>query len=149
MAIEAIGHVNIKTPIFAETVAFWEAAFGLVRGPAATMADQEHNAWLHAADGRALIHVNTLAPGDERAADVVSRLDHVAFDCSDLPGTKARLDAAGIAYTLVETRVPGLVQINLREPNGVKVELTFGHEAVRRGALLDAKTTRLPHRRVD
>ena len=97
MAIEAIGHVNIKTPIFAETVAFWEAAFGLVRGPAATMADDEHNAWLHAADGRALIHVNTLAPGDERAADVVSRLDHVAFDCSDLAGTKARLDAAGIA----------------------------------------------------
>lgn len=133
MAIEGLGHVNIKTPDFAETMRFWEAAFGLVRGPAATMASQEGNAWLHSPDGRPLIHVNTLAPGDERDPALVSRLDHVAFDCSDLPGTRARLEETGIAYQLIETRVPGLIQINVRDPNGIKVELTFGHETVRLG----------------
>jgi catechol 2,3-dioxygenase-like lactoylglutathione lyase family enzyme len=131
MAIDALGHINIKTSDFAETMRFWETAFGFVRGPAATLTDQERNAWLHAPDGRALIHVNTLAAGDVRPAGLVNRLDHVAFDCSDIAGTRSRLDAAGVNYTVVETRVPGLVQINLRDPNGIRVELTFGHEIVR------------------
>nr|AGU09953.1 hypothetical protein [uncultured organism] len=131
MAIEAIGHINIKTPEFAETMRFWQTVFDLVRGPAATLADEENNAWLHSADGRPIIHVNSLSPGDDRPAGLVNRLDHVAFDCSDLEVMRARLDAAQVTYRVVQTRVPGMVQINLHDPNGIKVELTFGHELVR------------------
>jgi catechol 2,3-dioxygenase-like lactoylglutathione lyase family enzyme len=133
MTIERIGHINIRTPLFAETMAFFERLFDLRRGPAATMADQENNGWLHGADGRPILHINALRADEAaRPAGVDGRLDHVAFDCSDLPAMVARLDATGASYTLVDTRVPGLRQINLRDPNGIKIELTFGHEFVRK-----------------
>nr|WP_295661747.1 VOC family protein [Polymorphobacter sp.] len=133
MAIERIGHINIRTPEFAATMAFFETVFDLVRGPAATMADQTKNAWLHSPDGRPIIHVNAMLPGEvDRPAGVVGRLDHIAFDCSDRPGMAERLDRARVDYDVRETRVPGLVQINLRDPNGIRIELTFGHEAVLR-----------------
>ena len=133
MAIERIGHINIRTPEFAATMAFFETLFDLVRGPAATMADQTKNAWLHSADGRPIIHVNAMLPGEvDRPAGAPGRLDHIAFDCSDQPGMAARLDRAGVDYDVRQTRVPGLIQFNLRDPNGIRIELTFGHENARR-----------------
>lgn len=100
MAIERIGHINIRTPEFEATMSFFETVFDLVRGPAATMADQTKNAWLHSADGRPIIHVNAVLPGEvDRPAGVVGRLDHIAFDCSDRPGMAKRLDAPGSTMT--------------------------------------------------
>lgn len=132
MTFERIGHINIKTSDYEGTMRFYESLFGLARGPAATMTDQTRNGWLHGPDGRPILHVNSLSEGDERPAGSASRLDHVAFDCRDRAGMQARLDAAGVPYEVRDTRVAGLVQINLRDPNGIKLELTFGHEAVRR-----------------
>ncbi|UAK24767.1 VOC family protein [Sphingomonas nostoxanthinifaciens] len=132
MAFERLGHINIKTSEFDATMHFYQTLFDLQPGPAATMADQDGNAWLHGPDGRAILHINRLDPGDARPVGAVTRLDHVAFDCDDQPGMQARLDAAGIAYRVFATRVPGLVQINLLDPNGIKLELTFGHALVQR-----------------
>ena len=133
MAIDRIGHINIRTPDFEATMVFFETVLGLVRGPAATMADQTRNGWLHGSDGRPIIHVNATLPGEiARPAGANGRLDHVAFDCSDQGGMAERLDRAGIWYEVLRTRLPGLVQFNLIDPNGIRVELTFGHEATLR-----------------
>ena len=122
--IERIGHINIKTPLFAETCAFYEALFDLARVPALTMADQERNAWLATADGHAVIHVNT-SVDTAPAADGPARLDHVAFECRDVAAMRARLDALGVRYAHAVSRIPTLEQIFFTDPNGIRIELTF------------------------
>jgi catechol 2,3-dioxygenase-like lactoylglutathione lyase family enzyme len=127
--IERIGHINIRTPLLEETLGFYEALFGLRRGPAKTMMDQARNAWLYDADGRAIIHVNM--PGQGEAVPGVGdrgRMDHVAFDCRDPDAMEERLAALGIAYRRRPTLVDGLTQIVLRDPNGINLELAFGTE---------------------
>ena len=121
--IERIGHINIKTPLFAETCAFYEALFDLARGPALTMADQQRNAWLATADGHAIIHVNTTA--DASPAATPARLDHVAFECRDVAAMRARLDTLGVRYAHAVSRIPTLEQIFFTDPNGIRIELTF------------------------
>lgn len=77
--IQRIGHINIRTPLFEETLTFYEAVFGLRRGTAKTMADPTRNAWLYDHDGRALIHVNmptageAVPPPEYAAASIMSR----------------------------------------------------------------------------
>jgi catechol 2,3-dioxygenase-like lactoylglutathione lyase family enzyme len=127
--IDRIGHINIRTPLLEETLAFYERLFDLVRGPASTMADQSRNAWLFDRDGRAIIHVNM--PGEGEAVPVIGargRMDHVAFDCRDPDAMEARLGQAGVPYLRRETRVAGLTQIVLKDPNGINLELAFGTE---------------------
>jgi catechol 2,3-dioxygenase-like lactoylglutathione lyase family enzyme len=127
--IERIGHINIRTPALAETIRFYEALFDLKAGPALTMSDQARNAWLYDRDGRAIIHVNRPPDGEEPVATAVrSRLDHIAFDCDDMPEIERRLVALDIPYGKRETLVPGLTQIVLSDPNGIKLELAFGTE---------------------
>lgn len=127
-----LGHINIKTPLIEETIGFFEL-LGLRRGVAATLADQQRNAWLYDEEGRPIVHVNALADGETREPHHAARLDHVAFDCEEEAAFAARLAAAGVPYLRRETNVPGLVQFNLTDPNGIRIELTFGHEAVRDG----------------
>ncbi|MGN6374107.1 MAG: VOC family protein [Sphingomonas sp.] len=125
--IDRIGHINIRTPLLEETLAFYEALFDLVRGRAATMADQTRNAWLYDRDGRGIIHLNM--PGDDEpvpAPGARGRMDHVAFDCRDLEAMEERLRRLCVPYRRRETLVPGLTQIVLRDPNGINLELAFG-----------------------
>jgi catechol 2,3-dioxygenase-like lactoylglutathione lyase family enzyme len=129
-----IGHINIRTERLEETIAFFGAVFGFTRGDAATMPSQDGNAWLFDDMGTPLIHLNRPRAGAASGSTADGALDHVAFNCDDLPAMRARLEAAGIAYTEVQTRVPGLVQLNCTDPNGVRLELAFGHEAAQRPA---------------
>lgn len=127
--IDRIGHINIRTPLLEETLAFYERLFDLVRGPASTMADPDRNAWLYDQDGRGIIHVN-MPPQGEPVPEIGARgrMDHIAFDCRDPDAMEARLKAAGISYLRRETRVAGLTQIVLKDPNGITLELAFGTE---------------------
>jgi catechol 2,3-dioxygenase-like lactoylglutathione lyase family enzyme len=120
-----LGHVNIRTVKLAETVAFYETVLGFRRGDAATMDDQLVNAWMFDPDGRACVHLNAPKDGGPVKPGDGSCLDHVAFDCEDEPGMRARLERAGIAYVRREYPAAALLQLVVRDPNGVKVELTF------------------------
>jgi catechol 2,3-dioxygenase-like lactoylglutathione lyase family enzyme len=128
MAEPTLGHINIRTDRFEETLAFYEAVLGFRRTAAPTNPDPALNLWLVDAKGRASIHVNALLPGEPTriARDCV--LDHVAFNCTDIDAMSAHLDRLGIAYRRVPTLLPGLIQLVLADPNGIKIELTFGHE---------------------
>lgn len=126
-----IGHFNIRTPHLEATLAFYEEVLGLQRGPAATMTDQTRNAWLFDAQGRAVVHVNM--PGkDEDAPSLGTLLDHVAFDCENLEEMRGHLKQLGVIFVERNSRVSGLSQITLADPNGIKLELTFGTDLVRR-----------------
>ncbi|WP_019831516.1 VOC family protein [Sphingomonas sp. PR090111-T3T-6A] len=124
--IERIGHINIRTPILKETIRFYEELFDLVAA-GQTMGHQELHAWLYGKDGRAIIHVNTPPDGEVPAPPGVrARLDHIAFDCSDVGEMERRLNAFGVPYVKRATRVAGLTQIVLSDPNGIRLELAFG-----------------------
>ena len=125
-----LGHVNIRTARLEETCSFYERLLGFRRGVAATNPDPERNIWLHDALGNPSVHINVFRPGEEAAPGERSCLDHIAFNCPDRTAMAALLEREGMTFTVVETRVPGLIQFNLRDPNGVRVELTFGHERV-------------------
>ena len=62
---------------------------------------------------------------DERITGPTGALDHISFGARDLAGTKAFLQGKGIAFD--EAPLPGttIQQIFLRDPMGLKIELTF------------------------
>jgi len=129
-----LGHINIRTDRLEETCAFYERLLGFRRGVAATAPDPTRNIWLFDAAGNASVHINTFREGEARVAGGGTCLNHVAFNCPDREAMAAQLAADGIPYTVVETVVPGVSQFNLHDPNGVAVELTFGHERLMAGA---------------
>jgi catechol 2,3-dioxygenase-like lactoylglutathione lyase family enzyme len=121
-----IDHVNLLTAHFDETVGFYEAALGMTRTVPASAVQREQNAWLCGADGSALIHVNGPLSGETvPAIGQQSRLNHFALACTGLDAARARLDAAGVVYQQRRIEPRGITQLNLRDPNGILVELTF------------------------
>lgn len=131
----ALGHINIRTDRLEETCVFYERLLGFRRGIAATVPDPSRNLWLFDEAGNPSIHVNVFREGEERKAGGGTCLNHIAFNCPDPGAMAAQLDAEGTPYQVVNTIVPGVVQFNLRDPNGVAVELTFGHELMTAEAL--------------
>lgn len=125
MRILKIDHVNIRTPLFEETLRFYEECLGMARGPAGSVHGRPQNLWLYA-DGVPLIHVNG-PTGDEVVADigVKSRLDHVALACADLGQWRAHLTAKGVPFREAKLQGRDVTQLNLHDPNGVKIELQF------------------------
>lgn len=132
-----LGHVNIRTDRLEETLVFFETALGFRRGVAPTNPDPTLNVWLYDEEGCPSVHLNQRLPADPPAAAAPGALDHIAFNCTDMAAMRAHLDAAGIAYRHVPTLVPGLEQLILHDPNGIKVELSFGHEGLPPFAPLD------------
>jgi catechol 2,3-dioxygenase-like lactoylglutathione lyase family enzyme len=126
MRVNRIGHINIRTTLIEETLRFYETHLGFVRGPAVSAVQRADNYWLYDPHGAPLIHVNG-PTGDETVAPqgLASRLDHVAFDCSGYQACRSRLIANGIAFHEQPLPARNLHQINLRDPNGIKIELTF------------------------
>ncbi len=126
MPVTNIGHVNIRTPIQEETLVFFERCLGFRRGPGPASRGGGVNVWLFDDSGAPLVHV-TQPPLDEapRDPEVKSRLDHVAFNCTDSAAFAARLEAEGVDYTVASLPAAGLRQFNLFDPNGIKIELTF------------------------
>lgn len=126
MRVDRLGHVNIRTPAFAETIAFYEACLGLRAGPAVSSRARPQNVWLHDEAGDPIIHVNGPMEGEAvYPQGAASRLDHFALDCSGLESCIARLEAQGVPFERIRIEARGLTQLNLTDPNGLKVELTF------------------------
>jgi catechol 2,3-dioxygenase-like lactoylglutathione lyase family enzyme len=123
-----LGHVNIRATVLEETVAWYERTLGLRRGQADTNPDTSQNLWLFDAAGKACVHVNQLLPGDVRVAQ--GHVDHFAFDSDDRAAMEAHLANIGETYQTVTYPDVDMVQLNLRDPNGVKVELTFRNQTL-------------------
>ncbi len=121
-----LGHVNIRANSLEETVAFYERTLGLRRAASDTNPDTRVNLWLYDADGQPCVHVNQVASGDRRTAK--GHVDHFAFDVDDRAAMEAHLDAIGVPFETVPFPAARMVQLNLRDPNGVKVELTFRNQ---------------------
>jgi catechol 2,3-dioxygenase-like lactoylglutathione lyase family enzyme len=125
MSIIGLDHVNICTPLFEETIQFYERSLGLVRQQGASSENRLLNSWLATPQGGVVIHVNGPALGASTAAGESSRLDHFAFRCDDLEFSMLRLEAAGTPFEQRRIEARSITQLVLYDPNGIKVELTF------------------------
>jgi catechol 2,3-dioxygenase-like lactoylglutathione lyase family enzyme len=121
-----LGHINIRATSLETTVAWYERVLGLRRAVSDTNPDTSVNLWLYDAGGSPCVHVNQLAPGDIRTAK--GHLDHFAFDVVDRAATEAHLTDIGVPFETVPFPHARMVQLNLRDPDGVKVELTFRNQ---------------------
>jgi catechol 2,3-dioxygenase-like lactoylglutathione lyase family enzyme len=125
MSITGLDHVNICTPLFEETIQFYERSLGLVRQQGASSQNRLLNSWLATPQGGVVIHVNGPALGASTAASESSRLDHFAFRCNNLKIFMRRLEAAGTPFEQRRIEARSITQLVLYDPNGIKVELTF------------------------
>lgn len=131
MGVETLDHVNIVTDDLAATVAFYRDLLGLdPRDPPAPL-EPELIQWLHDAGGRPIFHlvdrVRNARKGGyaNKVGGQTGSVDHVALNCTGLEAMRARLDAAGIDYRMSGISGIGLVQLFVRDPNNVLLELNF------------------------
>jgi len=125
MRVNRIDHVNLRTPLLEESVAFYINLLNLRRGPAAGM-DETRNAWLYDDQDQPIIHINMPDEGEQVASSKgTGRLHHIAFDCEGHDELITRLGKLGYAYGTNLIAQIGLRQIFLPDPNGVQIELNF------------------------
>jgi catechol 2,3-dioxygenase-like lactoylglutathione lyase family enzyme len=133
MCVEALDHINIRTPDIEGTASFLSNALDMTVRPAPGTSDTTMGAWLYDRSGNAIIH---LARFDYRfpwetdvqpiAPHGSGRLHHFALRCADYDEMAERLDRHGIEYKTNFVPVIPLRQIFVEEPmNGVMLELNF------------------------
>lgn len=120
-----LAHANLRAPeaMIERLRRFYIDVVGLREGPRPAFRSGSQGYWLYAGDTDVL-HLTVAAPGDAPPAPT-GHLDHLAFACTDLAATRARLDALGLAYGIDEVDERGQVQLFLADPCGLGVELTF------------------------
>jgi catechol 2,3-dioxygenase-like lactoylglutathione lyase family enzyme len=118
MTIRGIDHINISTPKLDETVAFFCDVLGLTVGWRPEFGVP--GAWLYSGE-TAIVHL--IKRDKARVESSASALDHFAFRIDDFDETARRLDAAGVAYQRFDVPGTQIRQINVRDLNGVNIEL--------------------------
>jgi len=128
MTINCLHHINIQTDKLEETRDFYERVLGLYVGARPDFGN--HGYWLFAqGSDHPIVHLS-LRKGDgpDQTLDAGNRLDHVAFFGRDLEETIAGLDKRGVPYDIHPDRLYldcKMVQVFLKDPNGINVELGF------------------------
>lgn len=124
MGIRGLGHVNLRADadMIERLRHFYTDAIGLVEGPRPGFGPESRGYWLYAG-ATAIVHLSIGNEGDTPLA--TGHFNHFAFDCDNLEATRAHLDAAGVAYTVKVIAARQQTQLFLRDPAGVRVELTF------------------------
>ena len=124
MTLHGIDHINLRAPpvLLEELRAFYERALGLTVGHRPPFGS--HGYWLYAG-GTAVVHLQALDPSDQRATQVATTLDHVAFAATGFESTVSRLESLGLAFTTRGVPLTGARQVFLRDPAGNGVELLF------------------------
>jgi len=121
LTLKRLDHVNIRTANLDAMVAWYGRILGMRPGPRPGFAFP--GAWLYA-DGHPIIHLVGVdaAPGAD-AGDL--RLEHFAISGSGLRDLFAKLDAEGAERRLAHVADFGIVQVNIRDPDGNHIHIDF------------------------
>ena len=120
----SLAHVNIRTADLERSVAFYRDVLGLEPGPAATRPQSPDHIWMNDDEGRPCIHLQR-TDANRSNADDLPGMHHLALACSDAPSWRAKLQSMGIDFEEKDFRAAKLHQINLLDPDGVRLELLF------------------------
>ncbi len=118
MAIKGLDHITVNVAELDASRRFYVDVLGLREGDRPPF--DSPGAWLYAGD-RPIVHLVAGRGGGGSTGAV----DHVALRAEGLGAMVARLTAAGIAHEAFTVPGLGLKQIFLRDPDGVRIELTF------------------------
>ena len=126
MNIVGLSHFNITAPreLLERVRDFYVEVLGLAVGE--RPAFMREGFWLYAGV-EPLVHLTACDADDPRAgaAHGPGFFNHVAFSGSGLAAMLERLRRHGVPYELTEVTSLGQVQVFLRDPAGVGVELNF------------------------
>lgn len=124
MAVLRLNHFNITAPreLLQRLRDFYVDVIGLQEGFRPAIGGGGW--WLYVGD-TAVLHLFECAPEEGRRTDVVTTLDHVAFDCTGRTATETLLRSHGIEFRTVHAPSTGQVLLFLRDPAGNQVELNF------------------------
>ena len=114
-------HINIRCTDVERTRNFYEQLIGLIVGERPPF--QSTGYWLYLGD-EPLIHLVQRGPS-ENAHDAAGNIDHIAFQGLDVEATRAALRDAGVPFREAVVPRDGTVQILVRDPDGIQVELSF------------------------
>jgi catechol 2,3-dioxygenase-like lactoylglutathione lyase family enzyme len=128
MTIRQLHHINIATTKLEETRDFYERVLGLYVGARPNFPDDGYWLFVPGTD-HPIVHLSpNHSGGPDQMLDAGNRLDHVAFFGVEMEKTLAHLDACGIEYRRADDRLyldAKMVQVFLKDPNGITVELGF------------------------
>ncbi len=128
MTIRVLHHINIATTKLEETRDFYERVLGLYVGARPDFPEDGYWLFIPGSD-HPIVHLSpNKSGGPDRMSDTGNRLDHVAFFGVEMEKTLAHLDACGIEYHRADDRLyldAKMVQVFLKDPNGITVELGF------------------------
>ena len=114
-------HVNIRCTDLEATRRFYERFCGLTAGDRPPFSSRGY--WLYAGD-QPVVHLVQCQPDDPSAPGSGS-IDHLAFRGSELESLRLALAEGGVPYREAIVPGDGTVQVFLRDPNGIQVELAF------------------------
>jgi len=130
MPLTQLEHYLVLTEDLEGTRDFYRDALGLREGARPPLGFPGY--WLYVGDVPC-IHIaewntyrtHSIAAGISVTAPApgTGPLDHIAFNAVDLSAVKARLAAHKIEYSVNEVPKAGLIQLFLKDPNGVKIEI--------------------------
>ena len=120
MALSQFQHVNTRSADVERTKAFYEL-LGLRVGDRPPFASRGY--WMYLGDVPVLHLVQR--PEGQPHHDGSGNVDHVAFAATDLEGTRRTLNDAGLPFREAVVPRDGTVQVFVRDPDGLTVELNF------------------------
>ena len=125
MTAQQLDHFTIECADLERTRSFYCDILGLADGFRPAIGIPGH--WLYCG-GAPVVHLMKRGCGD-RPDDHSGRLDHIAFRCTDPDAMRARMRAHDMPFQ--ETAIPafGLLQMFVRDPDGLQIELNFRTEA--------------------
>ena len=123
--VRGLAHANIRAPeaMIERLRCFYIDLIGLRQGLRPAFRSGSRGYWLYAGETDVL-HLTIAGSGDTAPAPT-GHFNHLAVACTDLDATRARLDAAGVAYEVDEVDEPPQVQLFLTDPSGLDIELNF------------------------
>lgn len=120
MPVVAFQHVNTRSADVERTKEFY-LRLGLRVGDRPPFASRGY--WMYLGD-QPVLHLVQRKDG-EAHHDGSGNLDHLAFQAVDLEGTRRALTEAGLIFREAIVPRDNTVQIFVRDPDGIQVELNF------------------------
>lgn len=125
-----LSHFNITAPyeLLEKVRDFYVEVLGLEVGDRPDF--RRKGCWLYAGQ-EPLVHLTASDQSDVRSNGESGRhfFDHIAFSCKGLSEIIERLKQLRIPYEVIEIATLGQMQVFLRDPAGVGVELNFVNES--------------------
>jgi catechol 2,3-dioxygenase-like lactoylglutathione lyase family enzyme len=121
--VRGLDHINLRVPadLLEPVRMFYVDLVGLHDGPRPPMPSQGY--WLYAGDA-AVLHLS-IGNAEHSINQGNGYFSHVAFACSELEATRARLDKAQVPHRIAVLDEGAQVQIFVVDPAGITVELNF------------------------